>query len=95
MAYVTLSDQYMILLAITLIFTVLALIFDEENWKKVTLQWFSGITWIVSAFANFLVGDTTNFITIPLTYLFISFGIVFVIVGFYNSIQAMKTKGGV
>ena len=95
MTSVTVVDQYIVLLAITLAFTFLALSFDEYDWKHIMLQWFASLTWIVSAFSNMQVGEVNGILTINLTYLFGGFGLIFSIVALYNSLLKMKTKGGI
>lgn len=95
MTSVTVVDQYIVLLAITLVFTFLALTFDEFDWKHIMLQWFASLTWTVSAFSNMQVGEVNGILTITLTYLFAGFALIFSIVALYNSLLMMKTKGGI
>lgn len=75
MSVVGVADQYLILMAITLLFTVLALVFHEN----IMLNLFAGISWIISSLAHFATGDMTSVLTVSLTLLFFGFGFTFIL----------------
>ena len=87
MAVVGVADQYLILMAIALLFTVLALVFD-----KILLELLAGITWLISSIAHFAAGDQTSALTISLSWLFLAFGIIFITVAIYNSALLLNRK---
>ena len=88
MAVVGVADQYLILMAIALLFTVLALVFD----KNIILELLAGITWVISSIAHFATGDQTSALTSSLSWLFLAFGIIFITVAIYNSALLLNRK---
>ena len=72
---VVVSDQYVMMMAITLLFTVLGLAFN----RKTVLTLLAGICWLLSSLANFAVGDQTSPLTISLSLLFLGIGFIFVV----------------
>jgi len=74
MAVVGVADQYMIMMAISLLFTVLAIAYRENY----VLRLISGLCWLTSSAAHFAVGDKTSPLTSALSYLFLGFGIIIV-----------------
>jgi len=75
MTTVNVADQYMIMMAITLLFTVLGLAFT----KKTVLGLLAGISWLASALANSAIGDQTSPLTASLSWLFLGIGIIFIV----------------
>jgi len=92
MAVVGVADQYLILLGITLLFSVLALIEDESNPKNLIIEFLAAVTWFASAYAHFSVGDTTSYLTVPVTWLFVGFGLIFALSGVMDSLQLMTKR---
>ena len=92
MALIDQTTQYIIIIVATLLFTVLALLEEEQNGKNVILQYFAGVMWILSAFAQFVIGDVTSILGFGMSYLFLGFGFLFLIAGFYNSFNILKTQ---
>jgi len=90
MALVDITTQYIILMYATLLFTVLALLENEQNGKNVILQYFAGGLWIISAFTQFISGETTSILTFALAYLWLGFGFIFIIAAMYNSFFIIK-----
>ena len=72
---VLVSDQYVMLMAVTLLFTVLGLAFN----RKLVLTLLAGLSWLISALANFVVGDPTSPLTIALSWLFVGIGFIFIV----------------
>jgi len=72
---VEVTDQYLIMMAISFLFTVLSVLFRE----KIVLTLLAGICWLISSLANFAVGDQTSPLTSALSLLFLAFGIIFVV----------------
>lgn len=68
--------QYMSLLGITIIFTIIALTMQEH---RVLYKVLSGICWFTTAITQFILGDVTGALTIPLTMLFFSFGFLLIL----------------
>lgn len=75
MSVVNVSDQYVMMMAVTLLFTVLGLAFS----RKVGLTLLAGISWLASALANFAIGDQTSPLTFSLSWLFLGIGFVFIV----------------
>jgi len=75
MPVVGVADQYMILMAISLLFTVLGLAYN----RKTVLTLLAGISWLISALANFAVGNQVSPLTPMLSWLFLGFGIIFIV----------------
>ena len=75
MAVVGVADQYMIMMAITLLFTVLSLTYT----KKTVLTLLAGLSWLISGLANFSIGDQTSPLTSGLSWLFLGIGIIFTV----------------
>lgn len=75
MAVVGVADQYMILMAITLLFSVLSLTYT----KKTVLGLLAGISWLISALSNFAIGDQTSPLTSSLSWLFLGIGMAFIV----------------
>ena len=75
MAVVSVADQYMVMMAISLLFTVLALAYN----KNLLLGLLAGISWIISSLAHFSVGSQTSPLTPALGYLFLLFAFIFII----------------
>ena len=80
MAVVGVADQYLILMAITLLFTVLALVFHES----LVVNLLACISWLISAVAHFATGDQTSALTTSLVWLFFGFAIIFLGITVYN-----------
>ena len=74
MAVVGVADQYMIMMAISLLFTVLSIAYN----KNVVLGLLAGISWLISSLAHFTVGSQTSPLTPALSYLFLAFGFIFI-----------------
>ena len=88
MAVVGVADQYMILMAITLLFTILGLAFT----RKSVLSLLAGLSWLISGLANFAIGDPTSPLTISLSWLFLGIGFVFIIKTIYDVLKTMREK---
>jgi len=88
MAVVGVSDQYMILMAITLLFTVLGLAYN----RKTVLTLLAGLSWLISALANFAVGNQTSPLTPALSFLFLAFGIIFIVKTVVDVLKTMSEK---
>jgi len=69
------ADQYMIMMAISLLFTVLSIAYKEN----VTLGLLAGISWLISSLSHFAVGQQTSPLTTSLSWLFLAFGIIFIV----------------
>ena len=93
MAVVGVADQYLILIAITLLFTVLGISETEASPRKIILQMITAICWFVSAYVHLLSGDITSIITVAPTYLFGGLGLVFSLSAIY-SVFAMGIREG-
>lgn len=85
MAVVGVADQYMIMMAISLLFTVLAIAYRENY----LLGLIAGLSWLTSSLAHFAVGDKTSPLTSALAYLFLGFGIIIVS---YTVIEVSRMK---
>jgi len=88
LAVVGVADQYMILMAITLLFTLLALLFHESK----TLSLIAGVSWLVSAVGHFSIGDQTSPLTISLALLFLGFGILFVLKTIFETLKLLESN---
>ena len=88
MAVVGVADQYMIMMAISLLSTVLALAYN----KDLLLGLLAGISWLISSLAHFAVGSQTSPLTPALAYLFLAFGIIFIVNTMTNAFRGWKTK---
>ena len=88
MAVVGVADQYLILMAIGLLFTVLALVLD----KNILLELLAGITWLIGSIAHFAIGDQTSALTTSLSWLFFAFGVFFITVAIYHSALLLNQK---
>ena len=86
-AVVSVADQYMIMMAIALLFTVLALALHE----KLLLSGLAGLTWFMVSFMHMAVGDTTSILTPNLGWLFFGLGIVFTVYTIYESMMLWTT----
>lgn len=75
MTVVNVPDQYVMLMAVTLLFTVLGLAFN----RKIILTLLAGTCWLISALAHFAVGDQTSPLTLSLSWLFLAIGLVFIV----------------
>jgi len=74
MAVVGVADQYMIMMAISLLFTVLT-IANRENY---VLSLIASVCWVTSCLANFAVGDKTSPLTTILSWLFLAFALILI-----------------
>jgi len=74
MTVVEVTDQYLIMMAITLLFTVLAIAYRENY----VLRLISSLCWLTSSAAHFAVGDKTSPLTSALSYLFLGFGLILI-----------------
>lgn len=88
MATVGVADQYMIMIAVTLLFTVLALAYE----KKLTLGLLAAIAWFVSALGHLTVGDKTSVLTSALPLIFFVFGFLFALRVTLQSLAMFKEK---
>lgn len=88
MAVVGVADQFMIMMAIVMLFTVLSISYS----RNLVLGLLAGISWLVSGLANFAVGDKTSGLTGSLSWLFIGIGIIFVVRIVYYSTRTMHDK---
>lgn len=88
MAVVGVSDQYMIMLTVTLLFTVLALAFE----KKLTLGLLAAIAWFMSALGHLAVGDKTSVLTSALPLIFFVFGFLFSLKVVLQALSMFKEK---
>ena len=88
MAVVGVADQYMIMMAITLLFTVFGLAYN----KKTVLTLVAGISWLISGLANFSVGDQTSPLTIGLSWLFLGIGFIFIVKTMQQALKTMREK---
>jgi len=88
MAVVGVADQYMIMMAISLLFTVLALAYN----KNLLLGLLAGISWLISSIAHFSVGSQTSPLTSALAYLFLGFGFIFIVNTMHNVFRGFKGK---
>lgn len=75
MATVGVADQYMIMIAVTLLFTVLAIAYE----KKIIFTLLAAISWFISGFGHLAVGDKTSVLTANLPLMFMIFGILFTV----------------
>ena len=75
MAVVGVADQYMIMMAVTLLFTVLALTYR----KNVVLGLLASISWLIAGLAHMSVGDQTSHLTAALPWLYWAFGMIFAV----------------
>lgn len=87
MAVVGVADQYMIMMAITLLFTVLAIAYTERS----LFTLLAGISWLISSIGHFGIGDKTSALTFSLAWLYLGFGIIF-IVKYVISIASMRRE---
>lgn len=67
------ADQYMIMMAVTLLFTVLNLAYS----KSIVLGLLASVSWMISALGHFAVGDKTSGLTPALGWLFVGFSLIF------------------
>lgn len=88
MAVVGVADQYMILIAITLLFTILALAYE----KKITLGLLAAIAWFVTALGHLAVGDKTSVLTASLPLIFFVFGFLFSLRVTLQALDMFKEK---
>lgn len=75
MTSVLVSDQYMVMIAITLFFTVFAL-----TRRSVTLDALAAFCWFAMAAAHLIVGDLTSPLTTTLPWLYFGIGLLFFVV---------------
>lgn len=87
MPVVGVADQYMILMAITMLFTVLSLAYNDSK----TLSVLAGIAWITTSIGHFAVGDQTSALTISLSWFFLGLGIIFIVKTILKAIKMMET----
>lgn len=93
MSTVDTTTQYLVIVALTLLFSVLAILETEVNPRKIILQWIAAISWFVSGYIHFLSGDITSVFTVAPTYLFAAIGLVFTLSALY-SISEMGIRKG-
>lgn len=87
-ATVGVADQYMIMIAVTLLFTVLAIAYE----KKLTFGLLAAIAWFVSAIGHLAVGDKTSVLTANMPLLFMVFGILFIVEVMIQAADMMRQK---
>lgn len=88
MAVVGVADQYMIMMAITLLFTVLALAYDENK----LLGLLAALSWFLSALGHFSMGDKTSALTWGLAWLFVGIGLLFTIETIIKTARLLREK---
>lgn len=88
MAVVGVADQYMILMAITLLFTVLAISYR----KNLVLGLLAGVTWMTSAISHFAIGDKTSALTWGLAWLFVGIGTIFIVRVVINTTRTLEDE---
>ena len=94
MAVVGVADQYLVVIAITLLFSVLGIFETEASPRKVILQWIAAVCWFVSGYMHFLSGDITSVFTVAPTYLFAAIGLIFTLSAIYSVFALGIRKGG-
>lgn len=82
------ADQYMIMIAVTLLFTILALIYE----KKLTFGLLAAIAWFVSSLGHLAVGDKTSVLTAALPLIFFIFGFLFSLKVTLQALSMFKEK---
>ena len=88
MAVVGVADQWMVLMAITLLWAILAISYRDNK----TLQLLAGISWFISSLGTFAIGDKTSVLTISLSLLFSGFGILFVVKAALGYVEKLEEK---
>jgi len=73
LAVVAEADQYIILVAITLLLTIMSIAWRES----ITLSMLATLSWIVSTLGSFSVGSQTSSLTTVLAYLSLAFALIF------------------
>lgn len=75
MSVLGVADQFMVLTAFTLLFTVLSLAYN----RNIILNLLSAVSWLSGGLAWFAIGDKTSSLTFSLPWFFIAVGIIFVV----------------
>jgi len=88
MAVVSVADQYMVMMAITLLFTILGLAYT----RKTVLSLLAGLSWFISGLANLAIGDPTSPLTISLSWLFLGIGFIFIVKTVQGVLKTMSEK---
>lgn len=73
MAVVGVADQYLILVSITLLLTILSIAWRES----LTLSVLAVTSWLSTALGSFSVGDQTSPLTTVLAYVSVAFTVIF------------------
>jgi uncharacterized membrane protein len=81
--------QYTVVFAITIIFTAISLTLDIY---PALTKLIAGLCWFIMGLLQFVLGGAQSVLTIPLTFLFIAFGLVFWFFGFQEFFEIKKEK---
>lgn len=88
MAVVGVADQYMILMAITLLLTILSLSYR----KNMVLSALTAVAWFVSGLGHFAVGDPTSILTQALALFFVGLSLLFAVRTVVGVVGWMREK---
>jgi len=73
MELVGVADQYLILVSITLLLTILSIAWRDS----ITLSVLAAVSWLANALGTFAVGDQTSPLTTVLAYISFAFAFIF------------------
>ena len=75
MSVLGVADQFMVLTAFTLLFTVLSLAYN----RNIILNLLSAVSWLTFGLAWFAIGDKTSSLTMSIPWLFFAVAIAFTV----------------
>ncbi len=81
--------QYIFLIAITILFTVLAL-----NRESILLHASSAFMWFFTALIHIIIGEQTSALTSTLPFLYFGVGFIFSVSTTYKALQYLHDKKG-
>ncbi len=86
--------QYVVMLGVTIVFSVIALVMEEKQ-KAIFLKCLSGLCWFISGLVHFISGSFNDPLTYGLTSLFVAFGILYFLlaIGDFSEMKAEKVYG--
>jgi len=79
--------QYVFLIGITLLFSILAL-----NRDSILCHALAAFTWFITALGHMMIGQQTSPLTSPLAFLYLGIGLIFTINTMHKTLEFLQEK---
>jgi CHASE2 domain-containing sensor protein len=85
------TDQYLVLFAVTMIFSLVAILYRERIANMISTS-LSFICWVILGISHVAAGNQDSPLSSPLGYLYFFFSFVFLMLLFKNAFEMMKIQ---